>query len=78
MKLPKYILSGAQALGRAHFGRGSGPILLDDVGCSGSETSLINCSYDSNTNDCNHFEDASVICTGEKLACMCINIQVNL
>ena len=44
------------------FGSGdSRPINLDDVRCSGSEESILNCSYDSVSN-CNHSEDAGVIC----------------
>lgn len=46
----------------AIFGAGTGPILLDDVRCSGFEDFLVNCSYDSNTADCLHFEDAGVRC----------------
>ena len=41
---------------------GSGPIYLDNVGCSGSELTLAQCDYDSNTADCNHNEDAGVRC----------------
>ena len=52
----------ASALLQARFGRGSGPILLDDVGCTGSEGRLLDCTYDSNTADCYHYEDASVRC----------------
>ena len=50
------------AFSNAHFGRGSGRILLDDVQCTGSEGKLIDCRNDRNTHDCSHFEDASVRC----------------
>ena len=39
----------------------SRPIILDDVRCGGSEENILNCSYDSVTN-CDHSEDAGVIC----------------
>ena len=52
----------ASAFSTAHFGRGSGQILLDDVRCTGSEDRLIDCRYDPNTGDCSHYEDASVRC----------------
>ncbi len=46
----------------AAFGQGTGPIHLDDLRCVGNEDALINCTYDSNTADCSHFEDAGVVC----------------
>jgi receptor-type tyrosine-protein phosphatase Q len=46
----------------AYFGQGIVPIKLDDVACTGSESQLISCSYDSNTGDCSHSEDAGVRC----------------
>ena len=51
------------AYGRAYFGGGSGPILLDEVACMGSEDILLNCSH-RDIHDCFHFEDASVVCSG--------------
>ena len=43
------------------FGGGSGSIVLDNVQCTGNETSLSNCSILS-VNDCEHTEGAGVRC----------------
>ena len=47
----------------AHYGRGTGPILLSYVSCSGSESSLFLCRHSGVGNHyCGHNKDASVRC----------------
>lgn len=48
----------------ARFGYGSGQVWLDDVACSGSESSIENCSHSGwGVENCSHDEDASVTCS---------------
>jgi hypothetical protein len=55
--------AGAAALFRAAFGQGSGQIWLDNVGCTGSETRLIDCPANIiGSHNCAHSEDAGVRC----------------
>ena len=55
----------ATALSRAPFGQGTGPIHVDDLMCSGNESTLFGCPYNP-THNCNHFEDAGVRCSPER------------
>uniref|UniRef100_K7FRW9 Soluble scavenger receptor cysteine-rich domain-containing protein SSC5D n=1 Tax=Pelodiscus sinensis TaxID=13735 RepID=K7FRW9_PELSI len=51
---------------RAHFGRGSDPIWLDDLRCTGTEAALSDCrARPWGDNNCNHGEDAGVVCSGD-------------
>ncbi|KAH1168453.1 neurotrypsin-like [Mauremys mutica] len=53
----------AKALSWAHYGQGSGPILLDEVECSGNELSLDQCKKNNwGQQNCDHIEDAGVSC----------------
>ena len=50
----------------AYFGRGTGPIFIQQLTCSGSESSLLQCywtAYQYNYG-CSHYEDAGVRCEG--------------
>lgn len=58
--------TGGTAIPQAAFGKGSGQILLDDVDCSGEETSIRDCRNANNTgSNCVHEEDAGVRCNGK-------------
>ncbi|XP_030851604.1 deleted in malignant brain tumors 1 protein-like [Strongylocentrotus purpuratus] len=51
------------APGSARFGEGSGDILLDDVGCEGTEDNLADCAHlGIRVHNCGHGDDASAVC----------------
>ena len=54
---------GAVAYDNAAFGAGVGTSLFSSVNCNGSESNLLECSY--NTNGCSHANDAGVRCQGK-------------
>ena len=61
----------AFAFGMAPFGQGTGPIHLDEVGCTGGEQTLISCPHNDpvGEHDCDHDEDAGVRCHLEGKKC---------
>ena len=51
------------APGQAAFGEGSGPILYDNVACSGTEARLVDCpNAGIGIHNCAHADDAGVVC----------------
>ncbi|XP_033928318.1 soluble scavenger receptor cysteine-rich domain-containing protein SSC5D-like isoform X2 [Melopsittacus undulatus] len=61
-------LGCGRAMGAPHgaaYGEGSGPIWLDDVACNGNEEALVQCEAPAwGSHNCEHREDAGVVCTG--------------
>uniref|UniRef100_S4RTF3 SRCR domain-containing protein n=1 Tax=Petromyzon marinus TaxID=7757 RepID=S4RTF3_PETMA len=54
------------APGAAHFGRGRGPVHLDNVRCEGDESALWECAHAGwGDHNCGHHEDAGIVCQGE-------------
>ena len=52
----------------AYYGQGSGPIWLDNVYCTGSESIITSCGHlgFNVTRSCSHWEDAGVWCYGTR------------
>ena len=61
--LSKYSTFSGTAFGSAYFGQGTGNIVMDNVHCTGTESTLTSCTHRTNHN-CGHNEDAGVRCTG--------------
>ena len=77
-----YFPLAVTAFGGARFGRGQGPIWLDDLRCSRNDNSLLSCGHSGvGVHNCNHGDDAGVICAfGNYIACIpsmcaCMNID---
>ena len=57
-----YASFSGTALGNAYFGHGTGSIVMDNVHCTGTESTLTSCTHTTD-HDCVHSEDAGVRCT---------------
>ena len=69
---------GASARVSAYFGEGSGLILLDNVNCGGTESSIFTCRHRNfGEHDCTHNEDAGVVCYGESSKGRSKNIYID-
>lgn len=60
-----------RAVSGARFGRGQGRIVLDNVQCQGREQNLADCRHNGFfQHNCQHTEDAGVVCAGGFLYCI--------
>ena len=61
-----FYLKGSLAILNGFFGSGAGPILLDDVKCTGNESELIECFSVQylGQHDCKKGDVAGVMCPG--------------
>ena len=61
--------NASDAFKGATHGQGSGKIWMDNVACSGNESSVVHCNHSGwGKNDCTHARDASVQCSFVRLA----------
>ena len=65
-ELAVYYFLDAVASKFGRFGKGNVAqvIVMDEVGCVGVESSLLDCTF--SIHDCSHDEDAGVICEGNE------------
>ena len=64
-----------EAFSGSHFGGGMGPIFLDQLDCSGTESSLLQCNRfaELGLHSCDHSKDASIRCLGELKVCFSLS-----
>ena len=62
-------LRASFAYSSSHFGQGTGPIWLDNIQCTGTESRLDQCPHNGiGVHNCIHSEDTGVRCTSKPLS----------
>ena len=62
-----YYRDRALSVSNSAYGGGSGPILLDDLKCTGTEQNILQCGNKGfYINNCDHTEDVGVVCNSGK------------
>ena len=69
---------GATAYYRAYFGRGTGPIIVQNVWCTGLESSLLQCPWTVYQSGCYHNEDAGIRCEGNSKSYLNFFHKINI
>ena len=59
------------------YGPGTGDIFLDNVGCTGTETGLLDCSSSMTTTSCSHSSDAGVRCNPARMSLL-VQLSIEL
>ncbi|XP_065934945.1 uncharacterized protein [Magallana gigas] len=67
-----YSRENAISTGTARFGRGQGPIWMDDVSCQGIENDIFDCNKTLVNHNCDHSDDAGVVCSKTQM----INVRL--
>jgi deleted-in-malignant-brain-tumors protein 1 len=77
--LPSQFNAGATARINGAFGQGNGPILWDDVRCSGLEQRLFDCVHNGlEVHNCDHHQDAGVVCVAGIVFSSYIDLHVGM
>ena len=73
--LTALLLDEVEAFTGSHFGHGIGPIFVDKLGCSGTESSLVDCNRFAGLglHSCDHSQDAGVSCICKEIICLILS-----
>ena len=65
---------GGVAYSDARYGSGDGPIVLNNLVCTGTETNIFDCVHDGIgvIGTCTHSDDAAVMC--QEGECVCVHM----
>ena len=65
-----FVYQGAIPRLNSYYGRTTGPIWLDNIRCTGSESRIVNCAHNGIgvlASHCDHGDDSGIECPGKRL-----------